>query len=52
MCMLDGEGSTLHDTDKYTFAAFVHIGLNRAVSRCLLCMHHFGSRVAIAKIRF
>lgn len=33
--MLDGEGSTLHDHDKYTFITSVHVGLNRAESRCL-----------------
>lgn len=29
VCMLDGERSTLHDTDECTYATLVHVGSNR-----------------------
>lgn len=29
LCMLDGERSTLHDTDECTYATLVHVGSNR-----------------------
>lgn len=32
VCMLDGEGSALHDADKHRT---VHVGMNRAVWRCI-----------------
>lgn len=34
VCMLDGEGSTLHDWDEYTAANCAHFVLNRAVALC------------------
>lgn len=29
VCMLDGERSTLHDTDECTYTTLVHVGSNR-----------------------
>lgn len=45
VCMLDGGGSTLHDTDECNYATLVHVGFNRAVSRCLL----FGIDVIVTR---
>lgn len=51
VCMLLGDGLTLHETDKYTFATFVHVGLSRSALHYLLCMHRYGCRVMVA-VRF